>query len=72
MIYPRLLTAAAVQGMINGMQALQASLGKDEIVNRPDLAVSFEEINALCGYAESQELEQRYLTKAELAKKYTD
>jgi 2-methylisocitrate lyase-like PEP mutase family enzyme len=70
-IYPRLLTAAAVQGMINGMQALQASLGKDEIVNRPDLAVSFEELNALCGYAESQELEQRYLTKAELDKKYT-
>jgi 2-methylisocitrate lyase-like PEP mutase family enzyme len=69
-IYPRLLTAAAVQGMINGMQALQASLGKDEIVNRPDLAVSFEELNELCGYAESQELEQRYLTKAALDKKY--
>jgi 2-methylisocitrate lyase-like PEP mutase family enzyme len=69
-IYPRLLTAAAVQGMIYGMQALKASLGKDEIVNRPDLAVSFEELNELCGYAESQELEQRYLTKAALDKKY--
>jgi hypothetical protein len=40
-------------------------------VNRPDLAVSFEELNELCGYIESQELEQRYLTKAERAKKYT-
>jgi hypothetical protein len=39
-------------------------------VNRPDLAVSFEELNELCGYAESQELEQRYLTKAALDKKY--
>ena len=69
-IYPRLLTASAVRGMINGMQALQKSLGKDEIVDRPDLAISFEEINDLCGYAESQELEQRFLTKDTLQKKY--
>ena len=69
-IYPRLLTASAVRGMINGMQALQKSLGKDEIVDRPDLAISFEEINDLCGYAESPELEQRFLTKDTLQKKY--
>ena len=71
-IYPRLLTAAAVQGMMNAMSVLRASLGKDEIVNRPDLAVSFETLNDLCGYAESQELEQRYLPKETLQKKYQD
>ena len=69
-IYPRLLTASAVQGMKNGMQALIACLGKDQVVDRPDLAISFEEINELCGYAESQALEQRFLVNETLKKKY--
>lgn len=69
-IYPRLLTSAAIQGMRNGLDALQASLGKDVVVNRPDLAVSFEELHDLVGFPEVQRLEQRYLTKEALQKKY--
>jgi 2-methylisocitrate lyase-like PEP mutase family enzyme len=70
-IYPRLLTASAVQGMKNGLLALMDSLGADQVVDRPDLAISFEEINELCGYAESQALEQRFLVNATLQKKYS-
>ena len=69
-IYPRLLTSAAIQGMINGMNALCASLGRDEIVERPDLAVSFEDLNALVGFDEAQALEQQFLTEDTLNRKY--
>jgi len=30
------------------------------VIERPDLAVSFEELNALVGYAEVQEREQQF------------
>ena len=69
-IYPRLLTSSAIQGMINGMNALCASLGRDEIVERPDLAVSFEDLNALVGFDEAQALEQQFLTEDTLNRKY--
>lgn len=69
-IYPRLLTAAAIQGMKNAMAALQASIDSGEVVDRPDLLVSFDELNALLGMPELQRLEQRYLTPEQLGAKY--
>jgi 2-methylisocitrate lyase-like PEP mutase family enzyme len=69
-IYPRLLTAAAVQGMNKAIAAFQQMLATGEAVDRPDLLVSFDELNDLVGWAELQRLEQRYLTKEQLAGKY--
>ena len=56
--------------MINGMNALCATLGRDEIAERPDLAVSFEDLNSLVGLDEAQALEQQFLTEDTLNRKY--
>ena len=69
-IYPRLLTAAAVQGMKNGLAALKQSLDTGEVVERPDLLVSFEELNKLVGFDEVQAIERKFLTKDQLDRKY--
>jgi 2-methylisocitrate lyase-like PEP mutase family enzyme len=69
-IYPRLLTSCAVQGMINGLEALQKSLATGEIVERPELAVSFEKLNDVLGFKQFEALEQRFLTKEQLQAKY--
>src|SRR5688572_23803285 len=53
--YPRLLSTAALKGMINAMEVF-----KDEVVDRPDLVVSFGEINELMGLDDLEALEQRF------------
>ena len=62
-IYPRLLTACAIQGMKNGLAALSEQLRTGEVVERSDYAVTFEELNALVGFGEARELEKRFVTK---------
>jgi 2-methylisocitrate lyase-like PEP mutase family enzyme len=62
-IYPRLLTACAVQGMKHGIAALRDAIRTPTVNERPDLAVSFEELNTLVGFAELQERERRYATE---------
>lgn len=69
-IYPRLLTAAALQGMKLAMDALKQSLDSGAVVDRPDLLYSFEELNSLMGMSELVEIEKRYLTAEQLKKKY--
>jgi len=69
-IFPRLLTSTAIQGMKNGLAALQESLETGKVVERPDLAVSFEELNTLVGFDEVQSIEKRFLTREQLARKY--
>src|SRR6185503_17561182 len=64
-IYPRLLTACAIQGMKNGLQTLSEQLRTGAIVERPDYAVSFEELNEVVGFSEARELEQRFVTKTD-------
>src|SRR5256885_2667170 len=44
--YPRLLSAAALKGMENGLAHLRQSLDTGEVVGRPEALVSFEELNA--------------------------
>lgn len=63
-IYPRLLTACAVQGMKNGLATLSEQLRTGEIVERADYAVSFEELSEVVGFSEAQALERRFVTKA--------
>lgn len=63
-IYPRLLTACAVQGMKNGLATLAEQLRTGIVVERPEYAVSFDEINAVVGFADARELERRFVTKS--------
>ncbi|HXV09467.1 MAG TPA: isocitrate lyase/PEP mutase family protein [Burkholderiales bacterium] len=59
--YPRLLTTAAVRGMMNAMTVFKGEvMDKNRLVERDDLQVSFEEINDLMGMAELDKLEERY------------
>ncbi|WP_108658216.1 isocitrate lyase/PEP mutase family protein [Acuticoccus kandeliae] len=60
--YPRLLSTAAVRGMTNAMDAFQTMLAGDTPIDRPDLLVSFDELNALTGYDRLVALEERYAT----------
>ena len=69
-IYPRLLTAAALQGMKNAVGALKEGLRAEKVIERPDLLASFEELNELVGVKELERIEKLYLTKEEYAKKY--
>ena len=69
-IYPRLLTSTAIRGMKNGLAALQESIDTGQVVERPELAVSFEELNSLVGFDEVQAIERRFLTQDQLARKY--
>jgi len=59
-------------GVYDGVQrpALGAQLATGEIVDRTDLLVSFKELNELMGINQLKEIEQRFLTAAQLKTKY--
>ena len=69
-IYPRLLTACAIQGMKNGLATLAESLRSGRVVERPELLVSFEELHDLMGLPDIQKLETQFLTKEQRRAKY--
>jgi len=69
-IYPRLLTAAAIQGMKNALAVLRESMRTGAVIERPDLVVSFEELNALVGVEELNRLERRYLLPHQYRARY--
>jgi 2-methylisocitrate lyase-like PEP mutase family enzyme len=68
--YPRLVTSAAIMGMRNALTVLQQSVQEGRVIERPDLAVSFAEINDLMGLGAIRELEQKFLTRSQLESKY--
>jgi 2-methylisocitrate lyase-like PEP mutase family enzyme len=69
-IFPRMLTACALRGMQLGMAHLKQSLETGEVVDRPDAAVSFEEMHDIMGMADVEAMEQRFLTTTQLQAKY--
>lgn len=69
-IYPRLLTAAALRGMQNGLALLKQSLDSGKPVDRPDALVSFEELHDIMALHDVESLEQRFLTSGQLEAKY--
>jgi 2-methylisocitrate lyase-like PEP mutase family enzyme len=71
-IYPRMLTACALQGMENGLALLKQSLDSGKVVDRPDALVSFESLNATMGMAAIEDLERRFLTESQRKAKYGD
>jgi len=69
--YPRVMTSAAIMGMRNALAVLRQSHDEGRVIERPDLAVSFQELNDLMGLPRIREMEQRYLTQDQLAAKYS-
>ncbi|ETF02008.1 carboxyvinyl-carboxyphosphonate phosphorylmutase [Advenella kashmirensis W13003] len=69
-IYPRLLTACALAGMKKGLEILGESITSGQAADRPDVALSFEELNEIMGMAQIEVLEQRYLTPTQKMTKY--
>ena len=61
--YPRLLSTSAMRGMMNGMEAFKGMLAGSEPIDRPDLLVSFEELNKLVGFDELTAMDERYATQ---------
>jgi 2-methylisocitrate lyase-like PEP mutase family enzyme len=68
--YPRLVTSAAIMGMRNALSVLKQSVEEGRVIERPDLAVSFQEINDLMGLGTIRDLERRFLTARQLGAKY--
>jgi len=63
--YPRLLSSAAIKGMMNALDVFMTDvIGNDRVVDRPDLTASFDEINDLMGMRFLDELEARYTIPA--------
>jgi 2-methylisocitrate lyase-like PEP mutase family enzyme len=67
---PRMMSAAALAGMKVALSLLKHSIESGELVDRPDLLVSMEEITALVGYERINKLEQELTTEEELLRKY--
>ena len=62
--YPRMLTAAAIQGMKNALEIFGQSLKEERVIDRPDLLVSFGELNDLMGLKHLQQLQQSFVDKS--------
>ncbi len=59
--YPRLLSTAALKGMMNALAVFHQDVVRDnKVVDRPDLQVSFDELNDLMGMGQLDELERRF------------
>ena len=69
-IYPRLLTSAAIMGMKNAIAALSEAMETGTVRERPELQVGFEELNTLVGAGEVDRLETRYLPPEQYKARY--
>ncbi|MCG8543988.1 MAG: isocitrate lyase/PEP mutase family protein [Alphaproteobacteria bacterium] len=58
--YPRMLTSAAVHGMLTALAAFQEGAYADAPVPRPELQVSFEQLSELMGLPALDAMEEKY------------
>jgi 2-methylisocitrate lyase-like PEP mutase family enzyme len=59
--YPRLLSTAAVKGMMDALEVFkQEVVENNNVVDRPDLLVSFGELNELMGLNDLEKLEKQF------------
>ncbi len=61
--YARMLTSAALRGMINALEAFAPTITADKPAQRPDLLVPFGELNELMGLQELETLEARWTSE---------
>lgn len=57
--YARMLTSAALRGMMNALEAFAPTIKADKPTQRPDLMVPFDELNDLMGLKTLEELEAK-------------
>ena len=62
--YPRMLTAAAIQGMKSALEVFRKSITEERVIDRPDLLVSFGELNDLMGLNRLQALQKSFAEKS--------
>jgi 2-methylisocitrate lyase-like PEP mutase family enzyme len=67
---PRMLTAAAINGMRMALQVMQQCMATGELADRPDLLASMEDITGLFDYRKIEELEQEFTAEEDLERKY--
>jgi 2-methylisocitrate lyase-like PEP mutase family enzyme len=67
---PRMLPAAAIQAMTNALKLLRHSVETGEVVDRPDLLASIDDIKELMDYAALERLEEELLLPEQLFRKY--
>ena len=58
--FPRMLTAAAIQGMKNALAVLGQSIAEGRVIDRPDLLVPFGELNDLMGMKQLEALQKSF------------
>jgi 2-methylisocitrate lyase-like PEP mutase family enzyme len=58
--FPRMLTAAAIQGMKNALGVLGQSIEQGRVIDRPDLLVPFDELNELMGLRQLRSIERSF------------
>ena len=58
--YARMLTSAALKGMINALEAFAPQIKADRPTERPELMVTFAELNAIMGLDQLNALEDKY------------
>ena len=61
-IYPRLLTGAAIVGMTRALEGLQTAMVSEEVIEKPELVASFEDILDLTKFEFLTGLEKKYAT----------
>ena len=62
--------SAAIQGMKSALAVLQQSMAEGRVIEWPNLAGSFREINNMVGFGTIRDLEQRFLIIAQKEAKY--
>jgi len=67
---PRILPAAAIHAMTESLRLLRHSVETGEVVDRPDLLASIDDIKQLMDYAELERLEEELLLPEQLFRKY--
>ena len=58
--YARMLTSAALKGMMNALEAFAPQIDADHATERPELMVPFGELNRIMGVDELNALEEKY------------
>ena len=57
-----MLSSAALRGMMNALEAFAPTIGADGPTFRPDLLVSFNEVNDLMGADALDAIEKKFVT----------
>lgn len=66
----RLLPAAAIRGMQLALRAMREAMLEETVTERPDLVATLAEIQELMDYKQFFEIERRFLSAAQPARKY--